>query len=612
MTTPYFGVVKDRRATSAGRDLGAAKLPAIPRLRTGDAALDRFAEAVTERLEVREGTRGNDGDRVVTQRQLKAIEEVTSHLKKGKEPGIDEMAIDLGGGLTATMAIKKFEDMIRGLKLYKDLKKRLDDPSRFDDLPGVVRDELLRSITEEAQKYGANISQVERKFEDGLKSVAIQIRTITAAADRSAAGVRETMFAYADAQAAQAGKITQMEASLGNYYQDGTPGRANLEEQMTVTADRVAGLRSQYTLKVQAGKYLAGFGLAANENSDGTGGSAFIVAANKFAIVDPATYTTGLTNTPDMAHIPFGVDSNGIYLNNNVYVKGLMRIDAGGKTLADGMRGSLMINGASSTWSDSAARQAIWMKLGKSGSAQNNNHLVIGDQVTMGATTKQWTGVAWEVVGVVINGNMLVDGSVSASKINANGLEVRDWSGNLILGANVPIPAQYLTNTRVNITQSTPSTQVTINGQPMKVSDFVNTLSRIGSSNISTFMENAAIGNAYIGNAAVSTLKIQGNAVTVPLSANGSYEATVSITVEETTPVVLIGTFTQGTGRDRRPWYLHANGYVSGTGETPIEGSTGAMSMLGVVHPGTMTLGIKTTYLAGDARCGIVVLGVRR
>lgn len=41
---------------------------------------------------------------------------------------------------------------------------------------------------------------------------------------------------------------------------------------------------------------------------------------------------------------------------------------------------------------------------------------------------------------------------------------------------------------------------------------------RIDTGNISTFIDNAAIGNAYIANAAVDTLTINGNAVTVPVS----------------------------------------------------------------------------------------------
>jgi hypothetical protein len=57
------------------------------------------------------------------------------------------------------------------------------------------------------------------------------------------------------------------------------------------------------------------------------------------------------------------------------------------------------------------------------------------------------------------------------------------------------------------------------NGVTMNTTDFVNKLAKIGSSadtEIGNFFVNASITNAYIGNAAVSTLKIQGDAVTVP------------------------------------------------------------------------------------------------
>ena len=346
---------------------------------------------------------------------------------------------------------------------------------------------------------------------------------VTAAVERAQAGIREVQFATAEANFAQAGKITQLEASLGNYYQDGTPGRALLEEQMTVTADKIAGLSSQWTMKVQAGKYVAGIGLAATENPDGSGTSALIIAAEKFAIVNPATYTTGLTNTPDPAHIPFGVDANGIYLNHNVYVRGNMRIDTGGKTLADGLRGSLMANAAGS-WSDTAARNAIWTKLGKSGSAPNNNHLVIGDMVTMGNVTRYWNGSAWAAPGVVLNGDMLVDGSIAAQKINTNGLDIRDAWGNVIFSAGVNLNMSRVaglgalaSRDTAEITNSAATSTVTVNGVRLRTTDFVHALSKINSSNISTFMESAAIGNAYIGNAAVDTLNIKGNAVTVPV-----------------------------------------------------------------------------------------------
>lgn len=502
----------------AVRDTGPAKLPGLSAPPpTGNPALDAWVKQATEHIEVRAGSRGNPYERAVTVREFAAMAKEVEQIA----PTAKSLAALMDGKLAsgeATRAIEAFTKAIKELPLYKDLIKRLDDPSRFDKLPGEIRGLLLRSLAEEAAKRGAEITRVEKVLSDARRSLSFEIKTVTAAVQQAQAGVREVVFATAEANFAQAGKITQLEASLGNYYQDGTPGRALLEEQMTVTADKIAGLSSQWTMKVQAGNYVAGIGLAATENPDGSGTSALIIAAEKFAIVNPATYTAGLTNTPDPAHIPFGVDSQGIYLNNNVYVRGNMRIDTGGKTLADGMRGSLMANAAGS-WSDTAARNAIWAKLGKSGSAPNNNHLVIGDMVTMGNVTRYWTGSAWGAPGVVLNGDMLVDGSVSASKVDTLGLVVRDQYGNPILGAGVKLPTSWVNGLGAMATADAATIGSTVklpNGQVLNVGDFVNNLSRINSGNISTFMDGAAITNAYIGNAAVGTLAIGRNAVTIP------------------------------------------------------------------------------------------------
>lgn len=506
----------------AVRDTGVAKLPAIPAIAPDGSNAAAVMNAMKERLEVREGSRGNPHERAVTVREFSAMAKVVEKM----EPVVAAVDAILGGGGagSASSAIDAFTKSIKELPLYKDLMKRLDDPSRFDKLPAEIREVVLRSIAEEAAKRGAEITRVEKVLQDARRSLSFEIKTVTAAVQQAQAGIREVTFATAEANFAQAGKITQLEASLGNYYQDGTPGRALLEEQMTVTADRLAGLSSQYTLKVQAGKAVAGIGLAATENTDGSATSAFIVSAEKFAIVNPATYTGGLTNTPDPAHIPFGVDANGIYMNSNVYVKGQMRVDTGGKTLIDGLRGSVDVNGGTGSWSDTTARNAVWTYLGKAWTPTNNNHLVIGDTVAIGSTVRQWNGSAWAAPGVVINGDMLVDGSVSATKINTNGLIVRDNWGNPILGAGVQIPAEFLGNASVNITNSEWTTRVMVNGQNLKVVDFVNILSKIDASNISTFMASAAIGSAYIGNlavqnahlanAAVNTLQVAGGAVT--------------------------------------------------------------------------------------------------
>lgn len=510
-------------------DTGAVKLPALVFAPTGNAATDEALALFKEHLEVRNGARGNPWDRAVTVRDIQGMQEAFAALQQPKEAKDNEVVLDLGKAGSIPLAVDKFIEEIKKTKLFKDLLKSLDDPTRFDDLPAEIRDIVSKSVAEAALEQGTKITQVKKLIEDRYRKLAYQVDEIFAAQDGNAAGIRETKWVIAETNFAQAGYIKQLQASLGNYYQDGSPGRASLEEQMTVTADRVAGLRSQYTLKVQAGGALAGFGLSASE-ANGVPQSAFIISADKFAIVAP-TYNGGMTNTPALSMVPFGVDANGIYMNTSVYIKGSMRVDTGGKTLIQGLRGSVNIGVSGSTWSDTTARNAVWQQLGNGGSAANNNHLVIGDQVMISngssySEARMWNGSSWANPGVIINGDMVVNGSLAAEKIDTRNLTIRDASGNVILGAGAKMDVAWLSNLgalgkKNNIQVNWVDSDVRLpDGSQMKATDFVNKLSKIGSGNIGVFMENAAIGNAYIGNAAVSTLTIQGNAVTVPVFAS--------------------------------------------------------------------------------------------
>jgi hypothetical protein len=59
----------------------------------------------------------------------------------------------------------------------------------------------------------------------------------------------------------------------------------------------------------------------------------------------------------------------------------------------------------------------------------------------------------------------------------------------------------------------------------MQVGDFVSRLSRINDQNISTFISAGAIGNAYIGNAAIDSAKIQDAAITTAKIANAAIDS---------------------------------------------------------------------------------------
>lgn len=520
-------------------DTGKAKLPGLASVNTDNAALNNWIRAVSERLEVREGARGNPAEAVVTKRDLADLTNTIQYLYEPANTKAGEIALDLGGGMTASVAVDAFVDAIRNSKLFKDLQYRLDDPRRFDFLVEDVRKLVVDSIADKAKVIGADIVRTETRIQSEIKSLATTVQEVTAATQNAAAGVREVTFAYAQADKAQAGKITQIQARL-----DGNGTGVTVEEQITATADAVTGLEGKYTVKVNAGGAIAGFGLMATDNLAGTTDSAFIVQADKFAVVG-TNVTTGLTNTPSTASVPFGVDTatNSLFLNGHVYIKGDVKIDSpSGKKLSTGLRGSLSATGSSynQNWDDNIARNAIWALLGsKPEDYGTNNFLVIGDTVTItnnstgGRTTKHWLGSSWANPGQILNGDMLVNGSVSASAINTEGLTIRDANGRAVLTSGATpdwVNMIGLGGLAKKDSVAIGDTVKMPDGTVLGASDFVNKLSKISSSTIKTFMDTAAITNVYIGNAEISTLKIQDNAVTVP--ASGSTLCTLNMPVD--------------------------------------------------------------------------------
>lgn len=316
-----------------GRDLtqrgpGATRKAAVPSIpEPGVSDQRRFNEAVKEVLEVREGIRGSGYDRFVSWRDLAELGIVIGDFRGARfstrrPDGAGGVVIQAGNGTYASISVEDFAEGIRNTRLYRDLMKRLDDPTRFDDLPAKIRQILLVDIANEAKTRGADIQRLEKKIQSTEESMAVVVDEVTAAVENAVAGVRQSAFAYAEPGRAAAGIANQVKVRLDDVDGQGV----TIEELMYGSASN-AGLLGQYTLKIQAGGALAGFGLAA-EDVDGATSSAFLIAADKFAIVSP-TYSGGLTSTPSLANIPFGVDASG------VYIKGQVRINAGGSTLDD-------------------------------------------------------------------------------------------------------------------------------------------------------------------------------------------------------------------------------------------------------------------------------------
>lgn len=191
----------------------------------------------------------------------------------------------------------------------------------------------------------------------------------------------------------------------------------------------------------------------------------------------------------------------------------------------------------------------------------DNSAQLSGTRVYLGEETNDYTTVQavhfGGLVTEVVDGNLLINGTVSVDALGADVV-----SGGKILGTLLEVTnAQIIGQIRSDAKGATglPMWEINkngslilraTNGQTILSSggvlskDFISGLGNLSTldgftlANIETYFENAAIGEALIGNAAVGTLKIQENAVTVPVGAYtaGNIELGTSwVTIQQAT-----------------------------------------------------------------------------
>ena len=118
---------------------------------------------------------------------------------------------------------------------------------------------------------------------------------------------------------------------------------------------------------------------------------------------------------------------------------------------APGQRGTVTVTAPGySVWSDASAVY----ELGRAGYGAPLNRDVVTLYDATHVMTKFFVDGAWLELGTVLNGNLLVPGtvatkalaadSVTAEKIDARGLAIKDRDGKVILGAGTPLTSNYL------------------------------------------------------------------------------------------------------------------------------------------------------------------------
>jgi hypothetical protein len=112
----------------------------------------------------------------------------------------------------------------------------------------------------------------------------------------------------ATANTALTQQITTVNATVGTLS-------TTVQQETTARINADNSLFAQYTVKIDQNGHVSGFGLA-SETVDGTTTSAFIVRADKFAVVDPNSTSNNLTNSPSSDAVPFSVVSGTVYIKD--------------------------------------------------------------------------------------------------------------------------------------------------------------------------------------------------------------------------------------------------------------------------------------------------------
>ena len=116
--------------------------------------------------------------------------------------------------------------------------------------------------------------------------------------------INTAVFGSETGQQASANKIDTLQVVV-----TGADGVSGLKGSIQTTQDIVSGangLTSQYTVKIDSGTgAVSGFGLSSTPNGSGNTTSAFIVEADRFAIINPNASPISNSNSPPSSLVPF-------------------------------------------------------------------------------------------------------------------------------------------------------------------------------------------------------------------------------------------------------------------------------------------------------------------
>ena len=386
---------------------------------------------------------------------------------------------------------------------------------------------------------------------------------------------------------------------------------ADIQTEATTRANETGSLFAKYTIKVDLNGYVSGFGLASTSNN-GVPTSEFAIVADKFSIAPVQTDNTANDGSP-FFHRATATTINGVSVPAGTYMKAAYIHDA---TITNAKIADLAVDNAKianlSASKLTAGSISVGQYIQSSGFVSGNSGWRINGDGTAEFANAVVRGTVYASAGSFTGSIYASSGAIGGVNISGGGLNAGGYTGYAWPAASGPNgfhlgPGGLLLGNPHDGKYFHVTAAGNVFAPGFSIVDGAATFSGALSAAAGTF-SGSLTAQAV---SAVSTINIAGNAVTVPGGAFGSYRAEVVLSTDATTRFMLVGTFTQGDGRDRLPWLLRHNG-VDLQSEIPRDWTLGAMSRFVDAQPGVHTFVIYTTAETGYGSCGLTVLGVKR
>jgi hypothetical protein len=175
----------------------------------------------------------------------------------------------------------------------------------------ILESSLSRSLATRIQRIEGDVntvSSIQNSVATLNTSVTQSITTVNATIGSLSSTIQQEITARVSGDSSLAQSITTVSSTVNNLS-------SSVQAETTARINADNSLFAQYTVKIDNNGHVSGFGLA-SETVNGTTTSAFIIRADRFAVVDPSSTSNNLTNAPSSDSVPFAVVDGVVYLKD--------------------------------------------------------------------------------------------------------------------------------------------------------------------------------------------------------------------------------------------------------------------------------------------------------